>query len=239
MTTTCMTEGSPAASERSALRLVAGDSDSPRRREGPGLRMELADALAGSVDETFERLVRVFQDRLYSFALRLSGSREDAEEVVQDAFVRAYRALKTYPAERIRELALQAWLYRITLNVARNRIRGKRVRHVSIENGGVEGAAARRAWEEESDDPAARPDSRLESGERRASISSLVATLPEKYRSAIILRYVEGLSLEEVAEILKQPLGTAKSNVHRAVNLLRRAITNSRRAPAHATEVRA
>jgi hypothetical protein len=60
-------------------------------------------------------------------------------------------------------------------------------------------------------------------------IASLVATLPERYRSAIILRYVEGLRLEEVAAILKQPLGTAKSNVHRAVNLLRRAITESRR----------
>ncbi|HLN81259.1 MAG TPA: sigma factor-like helix-turn-helix DNA-binding protein, partial [Thermoanaerobaculia bacterium] len=71
-----------------------------------------------------------------------------------------------------------------------------------------------------------------------ADIASLVATLPERYRSAIILRYVEGLSLEEVADILKQPLGTAKSNVHRAVNMLRRAITDSRRVEGRA-EVRA
>lgn len=188
----------------------------------------LVDGLAGDVDGTFERLVRVFQDRLYSFAYRLCGSREDAEEVAQDAFVRAYRALKSYPPERIRALALQAWLYRITLNVARNRRRRKRVTQVSIENGGAAGEAARRAWDSP-DDPDSRPDSRLEQGRQRADLASLVATLPERYRAAIILRYVEDLTLDEVAEVLKQPIGTTKSNVHRAVNMLREAITNSRR----------
>ena len=58
--------------------------------------------LARDLDGSFERLVVEYQDRLYSFALRFCGNREDAEEVAQDAFVRAYRALKTYPAERIR-----------------------------------------------------------------------------------------------------------------------------------------
>ena len=185
--------------------------------------------LAADLDAAFETMVRAFQDRLYSFAHRLCGNREDAEEVAQDSFVRAYRALKTYPAERIRALSLQAWLYRITLNVARNKWRGKRVRLVSLENGGADGEAARRAWEAP-DAADLRPDSRLEQEQDRAGLASLVATLPERYRAALILRYVEGLRLEEVATILKQPLGTAKSNVHRAVNLLRRAITDSRRA---------
>jgi len=200
-------------------------------------QMDLADGLAEDLDGTFERLVRTFQDRLYSFAFRLSGNREDAEEVAQDSFVRAHRALKTYPAERVRALALQAWLYRITLNVARNRMRRKRVKQVSIENGGAAGDAARRAWDSP-DDPGSRPDSLLEQSQQRANIAALVSTLPERYRSAIILRYVEGLSLEDVAAVLKQPLGTAKSNVHRAVNLLRRAITDSRRVHGRA-EVRA
>jgi RNA polymerase sigma-70 factor, ECF subfamily len=189
----------------------------------------LALDLAADLDAAFESLVRTFQDRLFSFALRLCGNREDAEEVAQDSFVRAYRALKTYPAERVRALSLQAWLYRITLNVARNKWRRKRVHLVSLENGGADGEAARHAWEAP-DDAGRRPDSRLEQEQDRAGLASLVATLPERYRAAIILRYVEGLRLEEVATILKQPLGTAKSNVHRAVNLLRRAITDSRRA---------
>jgi RNA polymerase sigma-70 factor (ECF subfamily) len=185
--------------------------------------------LAADLDAAFETLVVSFQDRLYRFAHRLCGNREDAEEVAQDSFVRAYRALKTYPADRIRALALQAWLYRITLNVAHNKWRGKRVRLVSLENGRADGEAARRAWEAP-DAAERRPDSRLEKEQDRAGLASLVATLPERYRAALILRYIEGLRLEEVATILKQPLGTAKSNVHRAVNLLRRAITDSRRA---------
>jgi RNA polymerase sigma-70 factor (ECF subfamily) len=222
MTTTCVTEGFSTRLDLPGLRLVKGDAAMPPADP-------LNADLAADLDGAFENMVRAFQDRLYSFALRLGGSREDAEEVAQDAFVRAYRALKTYPPERIRALSLQAWLYRITLNVARNRWRGKRVRLVSFENGGADGEAARRAWEAP-DAAERRPDSRLEREQERAGLASLVATLPERYRAALILRYVEGLRLEEVATILEQPLGTAKSNVHRAVNLLRRAITESRRA---------
>ena len=183
--------------------------------------------LAADLDAAFETMVRAFQDRLYSFAHRLCGNREDAEEVAQDSFVRAYRALKTYPAERIRALSLQAWLYRITLNVARNKWRGKRVRLVSLENGGADGEAARRAWEAP-DAADLRPDSRLEQEQDRAGLASLVATLPERYRAALILRYVEGLRLEEVATILKQPLGTAKSNVSIGVQRLRELIERPR-----------
>src|SRR5687767_11764214 len=159
MTTTCVSGGSPVRLDP-PLRLV-----SPRAApEGADRPMSptdtLVEHLAIDLDGSYEQLVRVFQDRLYSFAHRLCGNREDAEEVAQDAFVRAYRALKTWPAARIRSLALQAWLYRITLNVARNRLRGTgHRRFVSIENGGADGEAARRAWEAP-DDPEARPDSR-------------------------------------------------------------------------------
>ena len=184
-------------------------------------------ALAQDLEGSFERMVRVYEDRLYTFAHRLSGNPEDAEEIAQDAFVRAYRALKTYEAERIRALSLKAWLYQITLNVARNRARGKRANHVSIDEQGSDGRAA---WEPE-DDPDSRPDSRFEKGRRRADIATLVSGLPERYRSALILRYMEGLRLEEVAAVLKQPLGTVKSNVHRAVNALREALLESRRMP--------
>jgi RNA polymerase sigma-70 factor (ECF subfamily) len=240
MSTSCVPEGFSSRTDGSTgFRVVQALPEPEGRRDSVKPQMEsLVNELADDLDAAFERLVRVFQDRLFSFAHRLCGSRADAEEVAQDAFVRAYRALKTYPAERIRSLALQAWLYRITLNVSRNRLRGKYERRlVSIDQAGPNGDAARHAWEG-SDDPESRPDRRFEEAEKRADIASLVATLPDRYRSAIILRYVEGLSLEEVAAILKQPLGTAKSNVHRAVNLLRRAITDSRRAKARA-EVRA
>jgi RNA polymerase sigma-70 factor, ECF subfamily len=177
----------------------------------------LAEALARDLDGSFEAVVREYQDRLYSFALRLTGRPEDAEDVAQDAFVRAYRALQSYGPDRVRALALKAWLYRITLNVARNRFRGKKRVFVPLED-----------WDA-SDDPSDRPDARVEKRRERADLATLVAGLPERYKNAIVLRYVEGLRIEEVAAVLKQPLGTTKSNLHRAVNALRAAISESRR----------
>ncbi len=73
--------------------------------------------------ETFESIVDDYQRRLYGFALRMTGNREDAEEIVQDAFVRAYRALAKMDPQQRAELRLQPWLYTITLNVTRNRLR--------------------------------------------------------------------------------------------------------------------
>ena len=189
-------------------------------------------ALAKDLDGSFEAMVAHFQDRLFTFALRLTGNREDAEEVAQDAFVRAYRALKSYPPERVRAMALKAWLYRVTLNVARNRLRKKR--HPTVSLDGSNDAGRRTPVDDAHDDPDDRPDARFEVKRQRADIASLVARLPERYRAPLILRYVEGLKLEEVAAILKQPLGTTKSNVHRAINALREALSESRRAGARA-----
>jgi RNA polymerase sigma-70 factor, ECF subfamily len=196
---------------------------------GDGSDAAFGESLARDLDESFEPLVRHYQDRLFTFALRLTGNRADAEEVAQDAFVRAYRALKTYPAERLRALSVKAWLYRVTWNVARNRFRRRARPTVSLDSSEGDGAAAAR---EAHDDPSERPDARLESKRRRADIATLVAGLPERYRAPLILRYVEDLKLEEVAAILKQPLGTTKSNVHRAINALREALSASRRAGA-------
>ena len=211
----------------SGFRLVLGQ---PEQAKGEALAATqdeaLKNGLAEDLDGAFEGLVVAYQDRLYSFALRLTGRREDAEEVAQDAFVRAYRALGAYPAERIRTMALRAWLYQITLNVARNRFRGKKLKVVSLDHplpGGGD------APFEAADDEALRPDARYEQSRRRADIATLVGALPERYRAPLILRYVEGLRLEEVARVLKQPVGTAKSNVHRGVIALREALVESRR----------
>lgn len=218
----------PPGGPASGFRLVLGQ---PEPRKGRGSLAidgdeDLKERLAGDLDGAFEDLVRAYQDRLFSFALRLTSHREDAEEIAQDAFVRAYRALAAYPAERIRGMALRAWLYQVTLNVFRNRVRGRKLRLVSLDH--PISPRGETAWEAP-DSEEARPDSVYERGRRRADMATLVAGLPERYRAPILLRYVEGLRLEEVARVLKQPLGTAKSNVHRGVNALREALVASRR----------
>ena len=211
----------------SGLRLVMGQPDQREgRTDAAPHDAVLRERLAEDLDGSFEDLVRTYQDRLYSYALRLTGKREDAEEVAQDAFVRAYRALATYPAERIAGLALRPWLYRITLNLARNRFRGKKLKTVSLDHPVSSGSDT--LWEP-ADDPKERPDVRYEGARQRADIASLVAGLPERYRAPLVLRYVEGLRLEEVSKVLAQPLGTTKSNVHRGVNALREALSASRR----------
>jgi len=219
-------DGAPGVAPR--FRLVLGQ---PEQQRGRGRLAALEDGLlrarlAEDLDGSFEDLVRAYQDRLFSFALRLTARPEDAEEIAQDAFVRAYRALSTYPAERVRALALRAWIYQITLNVTRNRTRGKKPRLVSLDH--PLSPRGDTAWEAP-DAEEARPDAVYERGRRRADMASLVAHLPERYRAAILLRYVEGLKLEEVARVLRQPVGTAKSNVHRGVNALREALVASRR----------
>jgi RNA polymerase sigma-70 factor, ECF subfamily len=226
-------------SPRRQLQIVPGGAAA---EEDPMAEQRSLEAdLARDLDGSFERLVVEYQDRLYAFALRFCGNREDAEEVAQDAFVRAYRALRTYPAERVRALALRAWLYQIVLNLARNRYRRKRHHTVSFE------AASRGAGGRGGEDPIPfdppdraeeRPDRRFERRRERADIASLVAALPPRFREPLILRYVEGLPIAEVAAVLKQPLGTAKSNVHRAINVLRDSLSRSRSARFGALEVR-
>jgi RNA polymerase sigma-70 factor (ECF subfamily) len=179
---------------------------------------QLAAALAADLDGTFEQLVLAYQDRLYAFALRLTGSPQDAEEVVQDAFVRAYRAAARYPAERVGVLALRPWLYQITLNVARNRARSRRLRLVSLEQPGDGGAT------EPEDDEASRPEPMLDRAECQENLAALVAALPVRYRAAVVLRHVHDLPYVEVAAILGQPIGTIKGNVHRGIRMLREAM---------------
>lgn len=176
---------------------------------------DLSAALAASVDGAYEDVVRAFQHRLYAFALRMCGSPQDAEEIAQDAFIRAYRALRTYPAERVRALALRPWLYQITLNVCRNRARPGRPLSVPLD--GAEGGAPL----EIEGDARERPDVIAEQMELRHTVATAILRLPVHFRAAVILRHVEGLSYQEIAVLLGQPPGTVKAHVHRGAKLLR------------------
>jgi RNA polymerase sigma-70 factor (ECF subfamily) len=179
---------------------------------------ELPAALAVDADGNFARLVEIYQDRLYAFALRLSGMPQDAEEILVDAFVRAYRALGEYSGTRIRSLALKPWLYQITLNVFRNRVRGRRLSLVSIE--ADDALPARQAV----GNAASQPDAMLEQSQLRQRLAARLAELPERERVVVVLRHVQGVSYAEIAELLDQPVGTVKANVHRGIRRLREAL---------------
>lgn len=175
---------------------------------------DLPAALAENLDDSFERLVIAYQDRLYGFALRLSGCPADAEDIAQDAFVRAYRALARFPAERIRALAVKAWLFQITLNVFRNRYRDRQPESVPLR--GSDGEIAF-----DPPDEGAGPETLAERRETGADLAARLLALPERYRVAVILRHVHGIGYGEIGVTLGQPVGTVKSNVHRGTKLLR------------------
>ncbi len=168
--------------------------------------------------ERFDRIVEEYQRRLYGFALRMTGNREDAEEIVQDAFVRAYRALLKMGPEQRAELRLQPWLYTITLNVTRNRLRSKRPTNVALDALADPDALLREATHE----APPQPEKIFQQNADMALVERALLQLPVHLRAAATLRFIEGRSHPEIAEILNQPIGTVKSHVHRAVRILRR-----------------
>ena len=157
--------------------------------------------------EPFEELVRRHQDAIFAFALNLTGRRAEAEEVAQEAFIRAWRAYGGYDELRRHELRERPWLHRIALNVFRNRLR-RRAEQLHL-------------LDEVTAAPAAdQPEQVALSNARRLELRSQIVALPRPYREAVVLHHVQGLPYEEAAEVLGIPVGTVKSNCHRGLRRL-------------------
>jgi RNA polymerase sigma-70 factor (ECF subfamily) len=177
-------------------------------------------ALATDLDRAFESLVRVHEGRLYTIALRVLGDPADAEEIAQDALVRAYRAMTGYPPERIRGLRLRPWLATIVVNLARNRATRRRPpATLSIDVPGPDGRAADELLPGSTDEPSLIAERR----EGVAHWSALLAGLPDRYRVPVVLRHVDGLSFADMSAALGRPEGTLKAQVHRGLARLRAA----------------
>jgi RNA polymerase sigma factor (sigma-70 family) len=172
---------------------------------------DLPARLATDLEDCFGDFVREHQDLVFGVALRVVADRGSAEDVAQEAFVRAYRALKRYPEDRIKELRTRPWLARITLNLARTQVRNRR--HDDELDSVVETVAAHGET----------PSQLAERRDERRMWARLLSALPDRYRLAVALRHVEGLSYEELSATLDRPLGSVKSDVHRGVALLRAA----------------
>lgn len=173
---------------------------------------ECPTALAADVMTAFPTLVAHHRDLVYGVARRWTPAREDAEDITQETFIRAYRALVGYPPERREALRIRGWLASITVNLARNRARSRRPAATDL--------ASVPEPPDERDDGPERSAERREASQRWRR---LLATLPANQRMAVELRHVEAFSYPEIAEALAKPVGTIKSDVHRGVERLRRA----------------
>jgi len=177
--------------------------------------IELAGWLARDLDGAFPTMLVANRDRLYSVALRLLGDGRDAEEVAQDALVRAYRAMAGYDAARIRSLRLRPWLASIVVNLARNRRRRLDDRDPPAQLEPLVAAGFDRL------DDSPGPAATIARRERQAELAALLLQLPPAMRAAVVLRHVDGLSVAETAEALGRPEGTIKAQVARGLARLR------------------
>ena len=158
-------------------------------------------------------LVDRHKDRALTLACRLVGLREEAEELVQDAFVRAFRSLDQFRGDA----KFGTWFYRILYNLCMTRVTRRRGKadHVNLDDEGVLDTL-----QVDEDEPSI--DERIEEHELHELISDEINNLPEKFRSVVTLFYVQEMSYEEIVTVLNAPIGTVKTNLFRARSLLRK-----------------
>lgn len=163
----------------------------------------------------FGEVVDIYKDRVYMICYRMLGNRHEAEDMAQEAFIRAYVNIHRFNIN----MKFSTWLFRIATNVCIDRIRKKKPDYyLDAEVSGTDGLTM---YSQIAVDGAL-PQDELESLELHETIQKEILQLPDKYRSVIVLRYLEELSLKEISEVLDIPLGTVKTRVHRGREALRR-----------------
>jgi RNA polymerase sigma-70 factor (ECF subfamily) len=180
---------------------------------GSGALDRLRELLVDDFDAGFGLLVTSYSSLVYSLALRLTGCHAEADDLSQETFLRAYKALLNFPPERCRELKPGPWLATIGTNLWRNHVRDRR-------------RAPSTAVSYDSDqhdviEPGPGPEQFAIASEGWKDLASLLTMLPERYRAPVVLRHVIGLSYQELSRVLNCPVGTAKAQTSRGIAALR------------------
>jgi RNA polymerase sigma-70 factor, ECF subfamily len=165
----------------------------------------------------FDLLVLKYQHKVIKLVARLLRDPTEAEDVAQEAFVKAYRALGSFRGDS----AFYTWLYRIAVNTARNSIASRQRRPLDYEAGLSESEQNNVEARLKHDDT---PEATALSEEIRVTVNQAIEQLPEDLRTAIVLREVEGLSYEEIAAAMDCPVGTVRSRIFRAREAIDRAL---------------
>ncbi len=176
----------------------------------------LVERVRGGDVAAFEPLVEKYRQRVYRLANNVLRNPEDAWDVAQDAFIKAYKALPAFKGQS----AFYTWLFRIVMNVAHDKVRqlGAQGRAFGTER------VTEEEWERTMPDPGEDPGAAAARAEQRARITQALDTLPEHHRAIIMLSDLEGLSYREIADVLDIPLGTVMSRLHHARKRLKAAL---------------
>jgi RNA polymerase sigma-70 factor (ECF subfamily) len=219
-------EGQPSHTDAAADEsLTLTPTVSPQASTQPAIETEVSDnalierVVADDDMEAWETLMARYSSRAYQIAYGVLGHHNDCEEVAQDAFVRIYRALPNFRGDS----EFSTWMYRIVVNQARNKYRWNKRRganmHVSIDE---ERETRRGSLSLEIPDHRVGPDGEVVCREWEGEISREMAALPEVNREALILRNIEHMSYEQIAEVLGCKIGTVKSRIARGREELRK-----------------
>lgn len=169
--------------------------------------------------DAFGEIVELYKDKVFQISYRMLGNRHEAEDVAQEAFLRAYINIHSYNPNK----KFSTWLYRIATNLSIDRIRKKKPDYyLDAEIGGTDGLTM---YAQLSSD-AVSPEDEVETLEMQEWLQREIMALPPKYRAAIVLKYIEELSLKEISDVLDLPVGTVKTRIHRGREALRKQLRN-------------
>ncbi|MGI6453655.1 MAG: RNA polymerase sigma factor [Syntrophomonadaceae bacterium] len=168
--------------------------------------------------KAFEELVLLYQDKIYALAYRYLGNEEDANDLAQEAFIKAFRSLSSFKGES----GFGTWLFRIASNLCLDELRGRkrRIKCLSLDEPVI--TSQGEELPKEIPDLSAAVDDKYEKKELSLYIQKLLNELKPDYKAIIVLRDMMGFSYEEIAEILKCSQGTVKSRLNRARAILRK-----------------
>ncbi|MEI7028325.1 RNA polymerase sigma factor SigW [Paenibacillus sp. y28] len=167
----------------------------------------------------FSELVEIYKDKIYHMAYRMLSNAHEAEEIVQETFLRVFMNLHRYDENQ----KFSTWIYRIGTNLSIDRLR-KRKANFSLDAGisDTEGMD----WYDALPSEEKTPESQVVLSETQAQIRKAIDMLPEKYKSVVILRYLHDMSLQEIGDVLNMPVTTVKTRVHRGREYLRKKLEN-------------
>ena len=185
--------------------------------DGTGAEAALIRAAQESDHDAFEQLVRLYDRSVLRVALNILRSEDDARDAYQEAFLKAYRAAPSFRGDS----AFYTWLYRIAINTAKNHLvaSGRRPMHYNLDTQDPEQAEVLSDLRDLDT-----PEGLAQSEEIREAVNRAIRGLPEELRTAILLREIEGMSYEEIAQTMECPVGTVRSRIFRAREAIDREI---------------
>lgn len=186
--------------------------------EGKGMeefvKKRIREVLKGERD-AFAEIVELYKDKVYLICYRMLGNTHEAEDLTQETFLRAYVNIDRYNINR----KFSTWIYRIATNLCIDRIRKKKP-DFSLD-AQIKGTDGLTMYSQLSS-PRSLPEDEVVEMEIQDIVQKAIMNLPEKYRTVVVLKYIEELSLQEIAEILEMPIGTVKTRLYRGREALRK-----------------